>query len=323
MRRTAAFAPLAVAAGLALGGCGSSSADYKNDPRPPGPIVLTGYIDDQRVSVSPRSMGAGPISPHRHQSDGHGAARHARERRPDGLGPRPQAGHGADQPAGHRHAEGRRQAGALHGPRRGRRASGPRGCRSAPSARARRTTCCSRRPPAAASDTIGPCRYAHLLRCCASASCSAPVPSRRRPPPHRAPRSSSATSCSRTPSTTSGVKRLLRTNAGFVSPTPVFADLTGDGKSDAVVTVENGGAAGAVAAYVLTAEGSDSGALRVAFRSQSLYRGRVRMSGPTVTVVLPDLRARRRRLLPAPRDRARLRVGRDRRRPSRGARRGR
>jgi hypothetical protein len=87
--------------------------------------------------------------------------------------------------------------------------------------------------------------------------------------------------------TASGVERLLRTNAGFVSPTPVFADLTGDGKSDAVVTVENGGAAGAVAAYVLTAEGSSSGALRVAFRNQSLYEGRVRMSGPTVTVVLP------------------------------------
>jgi hypothetical protein len=62
MRRTAALAPLAVGAVLALGGCGSSSADYKNDPRPPGPIVVTGYIDDQRVSVSPRSLGAGPIS---------------------------------------------------------------------------------------------------------------------------------------------------------------------------------------------------------------------------------------------------------------------
>jgi hypothetical protein len=73
--------------------------------------------------------------------------------------------------------------------------------------------------------------------------------------------------------TTSGVKRLLRTNAGFVSPTPLFADLTGDGKSDAVVTVENGGAAGAVAAYVLTAE--------------SLYQGHVRTSGPTVTVIDP------------------------------------
>jgi hypothetical protein len=87
--------------------------------------------------------------------------------------------------------------------------------------------------------------------------------------------------------TASGVKRLLRTNAGFVSPTPVFADLTGDGKSDAVVTVENGGAAGAVAAYVLTAEGSAKGDLRVAFRTQSLYEGRVRVSGPTLTVSLP------------------------------------
>ena len=62
MRRTAALAPLAVAAGMAFGGCGSSSSDYNNEPRPPGTIVLTGYIDDQRVSVSPRSLGAGPIS---------------------------------------------------------------------------------------------------------------------------------------------------------------------------------------------------------------------------------------------------------------------
>jgi hypothetical protein len=62
MRRTAAHASLAVAVVLAVGGCGSSSADYKNDPRPPGPIVITGYISDQRVSVSPRSLGAGPIS---------------------------------------------------------------------------------------------------------------------------------------------------------------------------------------------------------------------------------------------------------------------
>src|SRR4051794_34923456 len=85
----------------------------------------------------------------------------------------------------------------------------------------------------------------------------------------------------------SGVARLLRTNAGFVSSTPVFADLTGDGKSDAVVTVENGGAAGAVAAYVLPAEGSESGALRVAFPNQSLYQGHVRTSGPAVTAIDP------------------------------------
>jgi hypothetical protein len=87
--------------------------------------------------------------------------------------------------------------------------------------------------------------------------------------------------------TASGVKRLLNTNAGFVSPATVFADLTGDGKTDAVVTVDNGGAAGAVAAYVLTAEGSSGGALRVAFRNQSLYEGRVRVSGPTLTVITP------------------------------------
>jgi hypothetical protein len=87
--------------------------------------------------------------------------------------------------------------------------------------------------------------------------------------------------------TASGVARLLRTNSGFVDPAPVFADLTGDGKTDAIVTVDNGGAAGAVAAYVLTAEGSASGALRVAFRSQSLYQGTVRVSGPTLTVVDP------------------------------------
>jgi hypothetical protein len=62
MRRTAALTPLAVGAVLALGSCGSSSGDYKNDPRPPGPIVITGYVDDQHVSVSPRTLGAGPIS---------------------------------------------------------------------------------------------------------------------------------------------------------------------------------------------------------------------------------------------------------------------
>jgi hypothetical protein len=50
-----------VAAVVAIAGCGDSS-DYKNDPRPPSPIVLTASIDDQRVSVSPRAFGAGPIS---------------------------------------------------------------------------------------------------------------------------------------------------------------------------------------------------------------------------------------------------------------------
>ena len=60
MRRWAALMPLAVT-GVVLTGCGSSS-DYKNEPRPPAPIILTASIDDQRVSVSPRTFGAGPIS---------------------------------------------------------------------------------------------------------------------------------------------------------------------------------------------------------------------------------------------------------------------
>lgn len=60
IRRWAAVTPLAVT-GVVLTGCGSSS-EYKNEPRPPAPIILTASIDDQRVSVSPRAFGAGPIS---------------------------------------------------------------------------------------------------------------------------------------------------------------------------------------------------------------------------------------------------------------------
>jgi hypothetical protein len=59
MMRTGAMAtPLAI---VALAGCGGG-ADYRNDPRPPAAILLTASISDQRVSVSPRRFGAGPIS---------------------------------------------------------------------------------------------------------------------------------------------------------------------------------------------------------------------------------------------------------------------
>src|SRR4051795_3972374 len=128
--------------------------------------------------------------------------------------------------------------------------------------------------------------------------------------------------------TTSGVKRLLRTNAGFVSPTPLFADLTGDGKSDAVVTVENGGAAGGGGAHAPPppgrgrGRGGRRGRLRPHRRGLGQRRAARRLPQP---VALPgpcaherpdgdghrsDLRARRRRLLRAPRHRARLRLGR-------------
>jgi hypothetical protein len=89
------------------------------------------------------------------------------------------------------------------------------------------------------------------------------------------------------PATTSGVKRLLNANSGFVSPNTTFSDLTGDGKTDAVVTVDNGGAAGAIAVYVLSADGSKGGELRALFRNQSLYQAVARVSGSTLTIITP------------------------------------
>jgi len=48
-------------AGIALAGCGGGGAHFANHPRPPSPINLTVYINDQRVSISPSSVGAGPV----------------------------------------------------------------------------------------------------------------------------------------------------------------------------------------------------------------------------------------------------------------------
>ena len=42
-------------------GCGEED-DYKNEPRPPAPIVVSASITDDRVSVSPKTFGAGPIT---------------------------------------------------------------------------------------------------------------------------------------------------------------------------------------------------------------------------------------------------------------------
>jgi hypothetical protein len=58
--RTAAFAALGVTVALAATGCGGGS-DYKNNPRPASPIIITASISDKSVSVSPRRFGAGPV----------------------------------------------------------------------------------------------------------------------------------------------------------------------------------------------------------------------------------------------------------------------
>ena len=46
---------------LAVSACGST-ARGTTTPRPPAPVNLTVYIDNSRVSVSPRTVGAGPVA---------------------------------------------------------------------------------------------------------------------------------------------------------------------------------------------------------------------------------------------------------------------
>lgn len=62
-RRTAAHAVLGVTVALVGVGCGGGgNSDYKNNPRPAAPIVITASVSDKSVSVSPKRFGAGPIS---------------------------------------------------------------------------------------------------------------------------------------------------------------------------------------------------------------------------------------------------------------------
>lgn len=57
-RRGAAALAVIVATGLAA--CGDE--DFKNDPRPPVSIDLTGVIQSDKVTVSPATVGAGPVA---------------------------------------------------------------------------------------------------------------------------------------------------------------------------------------------------------------------------------------------------------------------
>ncbi|HEY8638100.1 MAG TPA: hypothetical protein VIL64_02575 [Solirubrobacteraceae bacterium] len=56
-----ATSAIAAIAALALAGCGTGS-DYKNNPRPATPIVVTASISALKVSVSPATFGAGPVT---------------------------------------------------------------------------------------------------------------------------------------------------------------------------------------------------------------------------------------------------------------------
>ena len=54
------FALGLTAATLVLAGCGSEP-DYANEPRPPSPINVTAAITNEKITVSPKEFGAGPI----------------------------------------------------------------------------------------------------------------------------------------------------------------------------------------------------------------------------------------------------------------------
>jgi hypothetical protein len=85
--------------------------------------------------------------------------------------------------------------------------------------------------------------------------------------------------------TSADVKSMLRSGRGFVEPSPAFADVTGDGKSDALVRVMTGGAAGAVAVYVLSTDGTTGSALKVVMRKQRLYRATLKVDASHNLVV--------------------------------------
>ncbi len=87
--------------------------------------------------------------------------------------------------------------------------------------------------------------------------------------------------------TSSAVKKLLTDRGGFVDPASQYGDLTGDGKADAAVRVDTGGAAGAVAVFVFTADGATNGKLRIVYRNQQQYRVTTRIDETALILSRP------------------------------------
>jgi hypothetical protein len=76
---------------------------------------------------------------------------------------------------------------------------------------------------------------------------------------------------------------------GFVDKAILFADLTGEGKDDAVVLVDSGGGQGIVGLYIFSAgTGKD---LKIVYRNQRLYRAGARINpGPALVYSLPQFK---------------------------------
>jgi hypothetical protein len=58
--RMSRFVVATTALALALVGCGGGK-DFANKPRPPVPLQLTGVITQDKVTISPNRVGAGPV----------------------------------------------------------------------------------------------------------------------------------------------------------------------------------------------------------------------------------------------------------------------
>jgi len=88
--------------------------------------------------------------------------------------------------------------------------------------------------------------------------------------------------------TTADVKGLLSEDGGFVAPDTSFEDLTGDGRSEAIVLVDSGGVGGAVALFVFSTDGeAEDSDLRVVYRSQRLYRATTEIANAELILRTP------------------------------------
>ena len=109
-------------------------------------------------------------------------------------------------------------------------------------------------------------------------------------PPQQAPQALFTGLIVNDPRTSADVRGLLTSGAGFVGSPPQFADLTGDGRMDAVVQVRIPGAAGTVAVYAFSTDGTSDGRLRAVLRSQALYRATVAVAPATLLITVPQYR---------------------------------
>ena len=58
---TLRFATVVLGATALIAGCGEED-DYENKPRPAAPIVVSASISPEKISVSPKEFGAGPVT---------------------------------------------------------------------------------------------------------------------------------------------------------------------------------------------------------------------------------------------------------------------